>query len=64
MFALTVNFEGGADADVLVRNQPLTCAVPQCILDAVIVASFAAYRHLALSSGSEHHRTAAAATLD
>jgi aminoglycoside phosphotransferase len=47
MFALTVEFQGGADADVLVRGHPLTRDVAAGSIDVVVAAGYATFRQLA-----------------
>lgn len=47
MFAFTAEFQGGADADILVRTHPLTRDVAESSIDVVVVAGYAAYRLLA-----------------
>jgi hypothetical protein len=70
MFALTVNAEGGADAERLVRDHPLTRDVASSSMDAVLLAGFAAYWRLsqlpeppALAGARAHQRAIADATL-
>jgi aminoglycoside phosphotransferase (APT) family kinase protein len=46
MFAFTAEFQGGADADRLVRGHRLTRDVADRSIDAVVVAWYAAYRSL------------------
>jgi hypothetical protein len=43
MFAVTVNREGGVDADLLVRGHPLTRDVPRSWIDGVLLAAAATY---------------------
>ena len=47
MFAFTAEFQGGADADLLVRTHPMTRDVSASSIDAVVLAGYAAYRLLA-----------------
>jgi aminoglycoside phosphotransferase (APT) family kinase protein len=47
MFAFTAEFQGGADADLLVRSHPLTRDIAESSIDVVVVAGYAAYRLLA-----------------
>ncbi len=47
MFAFTAEAQGGADADLLVRNHPLTRDIAETSIDVVVVAGYAAYRLLA-----------------
>ena len=47
MFAFIAEFQGGADADLLVRNHPLTRDIAESSIDVVVVAGYAAYRLLA-----------------
>jgi aminoglycoside phosphotransferase (APT) family kinase protein len=64
LFATTVNAEGGADAERLVRDHPLTRDVPSGWIDAVLLAAVATY--WALSQRPErlpHHLVYAEATL-
>lgn len=63
MFALTANWEGGADVDVLIRGHPLTRDIDSAIMDTVLLAGFAAYSSLHRRHGTAYHRTAADATL-
>ena len=48
MFAFTADFQGGVDAELLVRSHPLTRGIPESSIDVVVVAGYAAYRSLAL----------------
>jgi aminoglycoside phosphotransferase (APT) family kinase protein len=43
LFAFTVAFQGGADADLLVRGHPLTRDIAATSIDVVVVAGYAAY---------------------
>ena len=47
MFAFISEFQGGVDADTLVRTHPMTRDVTESSIDVVVVAGYAAYRLLA-----------------
>ena len=47
MFAFTAEFQGGADADLLVRTHPMTRDISESSIDVVVLAGYAAYRWLA-----------------
>jgi len=47
MFTLTAAFQGGADAELLVRSNPLTRDIPENRIDVMVAAGYAAYRSLA-----------------
>jgi aminoglycoside phosphotransferase len=46
-FAITAAFQGGADADLLVRSHPLTCDIDESSIDVTVVAGYAAFLSLA-----------------
>jgi aminoglycoside phosphotransferase len=66
MFAFTAEYQGGVDADLMVRNHPLTRHVPESSIDVVVGAGYAAYRLLAqrpadpAASGSNAYHLACA----
>ncbi|TMC12387.1 MAG: aminoglycoside phosphotransferase family protein [Chloroflexi bacterium] len=63
-FAETVNAEGGADADRLVRDHPLTRAVPAPWIDAAVLAAAAIrWRMSRQPAAPPHHRAYAEANL-
>ena len=47
MFAFTAEFQGGADADLLMRTHPVTRDIADSSIDVVVLAGYAAYRLLA-----------------
>jgi aminoglycoside phosphotransferase (APT) family kinase protein len=64
LFATTVNAEGGADAEGLVRDHPLTRDVPRAWIDAVLLAVVAVYWRLSRRPERlPHHLVYAEATL-
>ena len=71
LFAMTVNREGGADAELLVRGHPLTRDVPPSRIDAVLLAAAANWWSLSrrpeppsIPGARAHQRAYADATLD
>ena len=64
LFATTVNAEGGADAELLVRDHPLTRDVPRGWIDAVLLAVVATYWRLSRRPERlPHHLVSAEANL-
>jgi Ser/Thr protein kinase RdoA (MazF antagonist) len=69
LFAVTVNREGGADAERLVRRHPLTRDVPPAWIDAILLAAAATYASLLrrpappLPGARAHQRAYAETTL-
>jgi hypothetical protein len=68
LFAMTVNMEGGADADLLVRGHPLTRDVAPSWIDALLLAAVANYLSLLAKPSSlpdtrAYQRTYVEATL-
>jgi aminoglycoside phosphotransferase (APT) family kinase protein len=70
MFAFTAEYQGGADADLMVRRHPLTRHVMESSIDVVVGAGYAAYRSLAqrladhdASGSNAYHLACAAASL-
>lgn len=47
MFAFTAEFQGDADADLLVRTHPMTGDISESSIDALMLAGYAAQRSLA-----------------
>jgi aminoglycoside phosphotransferase len=70
MFAFTAAYQGGVDADLMVRRHPLTRHVAESSIDVVVGAGYAAYRLLAqrpvdpaTSGGNAYHLACAEASL-
>ena len=70
MFAFTAEYQGGVDADLMVRRHPLTRHVTESSIDVVVGAGYAAYRLLAqrpldpdTSGSNAYHLACAEASL-
>jgi aminoglycoside phosphotransferase len=70
MFAFTAEYQGGVDADLVVRRHPLTRHVTKSSIDVVVGAGYAAYRLLAqrpvdpdTSGSNAYHLACAEASL-
>lgn len=62
MFAFTADYQGGVDANLMVRSHPVTRHVPESSVDVVVGAGYAAYQLLAqrpvdpaMSSSNAYH---------